>query len=900
MSGPIKAERLGSIQVQSTPKEWMVKLAAELRSLASKGTLPQALATETFSDSLNLRPFYGVAEQANQLHRGNGLEDIRTWNLQNRKLRTEYAAVKALILKVNEAVKEKTESLRMNVALELSALYKLILDDDLTQSAGAADARPPVEKTGDADPDEENEFMMDEAALNDDEVSGDDEISMELPGNGPPHGRSADSEFALLIKNWIDDSTLLIVAVFVHKAAAQSVQEKYFGGHPILFEDVEATLGETIRTMEDAAATFNQYLKIRDSKLRAELNKENQEGGGASVTAGEHQDHLAIDINAIRATVGRHLVDALVNEWVEFANNKASTEIRKEFEEAAAQGSETVGGEGQTCEIPITVQGSRNTRVPQPFLEETYTAIVFPNGAVLRLLEVLIHGQIVILQNIRMKQEVACRVVSYKPSTSVEGNVEVEFIQPASGFWGITFPGTSPSSRSEASASAQLATSMPPRRQAGPEIVPPSAPASRIEQVQPPPPSVKKEMPPKRTVEIIAMPAAKLPPAPPAPNVQKKAVPASPAPPVATSSMPPVPAPTPEDSIALNKAIIAAYTMPVHPSAKTAPPIRIPAHVKPAPPASPIPPAVVTVPPAGTIRPIETGKENASESAWALQTKESKLSSGRPLNWTSHLPAKRTMMFAAVGALGLAIAFAAGAYIWRSGGKAVDSQPAPSPSAATPPQAPPAGITAQPAPTATPVLNARARQKQTAFTGGGAGNAQKGNSARNSANVAARRPSTLPSHIAPPVTPLANTTDTKSGNTISPPDIVTQAPPTSADNKNAILGSIVPGNSLPAPPPASEAAPPARVFVEPRVLSTVLPAVYPSMALARGDEGVVTLTAMVNEKGKVTGTKVISGPQTLRQAAANWVTMWRFEPARLNGIPAADAVTVKVVFQKPK
>jgi protein TonB len=94
-------------------------------------------------------------------------------------------------------------------------------------------------------------------------------------------------------------------------------------------------------------------------------------------------------------------------------------------------------------------------------------------------------------------------------------------------------------------------------------------------------------------------------------------------------------------------------------------------------------------------------------------------------------------------------------------------------------------------------------------------------------------------------------------------------------------------------------APSAWNFVEPRLLFTN-PVVYPEAALVRGDEGEVTLTAMVNAGGKVTGTKVTSGPVTLQQAAADAVSLWRYEPAKLNGKPIDAVVTVKVAFHKPK
>jgi hypothetical protein len=460
-----------NFEIEFAPSDWGVKLADEMRRDASKGAHPaEAAAAETLPESIRLSPFYGLDEQAKLLRPGNELEDIRAWNQLSLKFRTEYGGMRALILKVNEAVKEKTESLRLKVALELCALYKLILDDGIAQPAGNTPAPAAEQKTDDDFQKEENDFMMNEAAIYDDEVSGDDEIFLEMPGNGQPRGRTDDVGFTSLIKNWAADSTLLVTTVFAHKAAAQTIQEKYFEGHPILFEDVEARLNETIQAMEDAATTFNEYLKIRGANIQAESGRQVPESMGAGGSGGTQQDHLTLDIQAIRAGVGRNLVDPLVYEWEEFAKNKALTEIRKESEEFKTQMPGSVARQSQKCEIPITVQGSRNTRIPQPFLEETYTAVVFANGAVLRLLEVVTHGQIIIIQNVRLKQEAACRVVSFKPSASVEGNAEVEFIQPAPGFWGIDFPAENENSRSEAVPGAPPPSPPPQVRHAEPKV----------------------------------------------------------------------------------------------------------------------------------------------------------------------------------------------------------------------------------------------------------------------------------------------------------------------------------------------------------------------------------------------------------------------------------------------
>ena len=70
------------------------------------------------------------------------------------------------------------------------------------------------------------------------------------------------------------------------------------------------------------------------------------------------------------------------------------------------------------------------------------------------------------------------------------------------------------------------------------------------------------------------------------------------------------------------------------------------------------------------------------------------------------------------------------------------------------------------------------------------------------------------------------------------------------------------------------------------------------MAELRGDFGVVTVDALVNEAGRVSSAKAISGPATLRQSAVDAVMHQRYSPATINGKPAATHVTVNVEYKR--
>jgi periplasmic protein TonB len=211
-------------------------------------------------------------------------------------------------------------------------------------------------------------------------------------------------------------------------------------------------------------------------------------------------------------------------------------------------------------EIPVSVHGSRsstgslnNSQAAKPFLEETRTMIVFPSGAVLRLTESVSEGQILILKNARVKQEVACRVVSSKTNASTKGYVEVEFFQAAPGFWGITFPAGS------SSPAAEPAPAVPAPRQnrVEPSAVKPAffqppvapviskpAPASAASILEPPAPPVSTSF---NSTPTVASPTATTPFV---------------AAPIVSSPIAPL---TPDSTQELNAAIAAAYRTPVEP-----------------------------------------------------------------------------------------------------------------------------------------------------------------------------------------------------------------------------------------------------------------------------------------------------------------------------------------------
>lgn len=61
--------------------------------------------------------------------------------------------------------------------------------------------------------------------------------------------------------------------------------------------------------------------------------------------------------------------------------------------------------------------------------------------------------------------------------------------------------------------------------------------------------------------------------------------------------------------------------------------------------------------------------------------------------------------------------------------------------------------------------------------------------------------------------------------------------------------------------------------------------------------GDVVVDALIDETGKVTSVKVVSGPVLLQQAAMETVRQWKYQPAMLDGKPVATHLSVTVRFR---
>ena len=173
-------------------------------------------------------------------------------------------------------------------------------------------------------------------------------------------------------------------------------------------------------------------------------------------------------------------------------------------------------------------------------------------------------------------------------------------------------------------------------------------------------------------------------------------------------------------------------------------------------------------------------------------------------------------------------------------------------------------------------------------------------SAKPSATTAKPQPQATNSRATLPEVTLAAPTSSGNANAgVSaepPPDLSpAEAAKGRAGNFPGIVGSS-PAN-VPAPAvPTAPAAVGGRVK-EPRLISSVTP-VYPQAAMQANVQGDVKIQATIDETGRVTKMKVVSGPALLQRAAMEALRQWRYAPSILDEKPVAVDMVVTIRFHR--
>jgi TonB family protein len=111
---------------------------------------------------------------------------------------------------------------------------------------------------------------------------------------------------------------------------------------------------------------------------------------------------------------------------------------------------------------------------------------------------------------------------------------------------------------------------------------------------------------------------------------------------------------------------------------------------------------------------------------------------------------------------------------------------------------------------------------------------------------------------------------------------------------DALGGGLAGGGSKPLLPSAPL---PVGGDVKQAKLISSTPPLYPVLAKTQHIEGNVRVDALVDENGRISAMKVISGPTLLHQAAMDAVRQWKYQPATLDGKTVPMHLTVTLQFK---
>ncbi|HWR53881.1 MAG TPA: TonB family protein, partial [Bryobacteraceae bacterium] len=149
---------------------------------------------------------------------------------------------------------------------------------------------------------------------------------------------------------------------------------------------------------------------------------------------------------------------------------------------------------------------------------------------------------------------------------------------------------------------------------------------------------------------------------------------------------------------------------------------------------------------------------------------------------------------------------------------------------------------------------------------------------------------------------------------LSAPPSISEPPSLDLQGSTPIGGSMAIPSSITAaaPPPAvpaqsaspqaarqttATAAPPkiGGMVQDARLIKREMP-VYPGLARNARVSGTVRVEALIGPDGKVRSARALQGPPLLRQAAADAVKKWVYQPAMLNGQPTESTTQIDLLF----
>jgi TonB family protein len=497
-------------------------------------------------------------------------------------------------------------------------------------------------------------------------------------------------------------------------------------------------------------------------------------------------------------------------------------------------------------ETPVTATGARpgeSSEKRELFTEATTTALVFPNGGVIRLSVAVTPGQLLFLTNQQSRREVVTQVIRRRNNPSAGYYVELEFTEASPGFWGVEFP------------DVPEAIPVTPQQSSAAEIMQ-SAPAADE-------PDEETQAPSAAEVEALMEEVEAL-------RAQLRSM-QTPAPATAATHTPPAAVTAP------GQAAAAPELAAPHPSVLTPPAANHQAseaaehdHTEPS--------------PANNSAPENKIGESIPEKALeaddqdllpkpALDFKKAKAPKQAVAMNAPPAPADssgllRLLLLAAVSLFAVSVAAWQLHWLpWSSPNNASD------------------GVAAPGRPLAKPAGRPAAQPKSGASANPAAATSAANTSTQPGTGSATVQPNASGSDAAPSTSAEPPTASPDTSANATPKD--EPAPVTPVAKRSTIRSSAAPESS---PVIDGNAA-----IVPPKLIKSVR-AVAPGDALRQFVTGNVTLDALIDKNGEVKSMKVLSGPASFHKAAMDALKQYRYEPARQNGKPVSAHVTVTVPF----
>jgi len=606
-------------------------------------------------------------------------------------------------------------------------------------------------------------------------------------------------------------------------------------------------------------------------------------------------------------------------------------------------------------EIAVTVNGARaveGSDKREPFSETTQTVLVFGNGAVIRLTSTVAPGQLLFLTNEKTKKEVVCQVVKSKNYRSVSGYVELEFTEPAVGFWGMRFPSdramasvpnaAAPVKPMPVAISGEAKTVLPVQ-----EVKPVAPPAPRS--VTPvnaaPAPNASNEL--KKEAARLQEQLSRMQFAEEeSKNAEsgyassdKPAISEASAKPIEFVKAEPVQAAKPFESPSLTPAVqkqkssgamqdeevkIPSWLEPLARNAASQPTVVVPPPLVSSAPIQIVPltaepmeqPAETEASAAAEVHSFGNTIEFAPETSEANQAAVPNFSSDlfQSTDESTNEPASGGKKGLWIGLIAATLILAAGGwwYTQQSGTVSAKATPALEPQLVEPattnpePQRKYLASTSIPAAgktfsTPSPVSTQPETSQKAAVTP--TVEVQKIPNVQNAGKPAAEPTSVATREVEPVEEPHKSAFShvrlaapkVKGGNAAA---VSSEADP-GISLENSAANSVGPlATGLTASHGSQPAAPIAvGGEVKPVQLISSVPPVYPQLARSQRVSGDVKIDALIDENGRVTSMKVVGGPVLLHQAAMDSLRQWKYKPATLDGKAVSMHLVVTVQFR---